>query len=242
LRISCDVRDFGWESAHGAVSRRPPISLDRMVVRTGATRTPLGFGLCLSFKGDFLSRRGPKHSVTIRNFCIDVRAPPRQFPPCRMAWVGSHVAALGELRFADTFSSLHTSTSVARSGGGGRRCAGGDGGRSACRLRWNSKTIQKQFETIRNNSKQFQEENSKQFETIRSAPGRDGRDGARSGARRRGHGRLRRRGRLAHRARVAARHLRAMPKSCESNTLGFGTAIQNWSLNDGQTPNSDVVR
>jgi hypothetical protein len=29
-----DVRDFGWEIAHGAVTRRPPISLDTMVPRT----------------------------------------------------------------------------------------------------------------------------------------------------------------------------------------------------------------
>jgi hypothetical protein len=30
-----DVRDFGWGIAHAAVSRRPPISLDTMVPRTG---------------------------------------------------------------------------------------------------------------------------------------------------------------------------------------------------------------
>jgi hypothetical protein len=29
-----NVRDFGWEIAHGAVTRRPPISLDTMVPRT----------------------------------------------------------------------------------------------------------------------------------------------------------------------------------------------------------------
>jgi hypothetical protein len=29
-----DVRDFGWEIAHAAVSRRPPISLSRIVPRT----------------------------------------------------------------------------------------------------------------------------------------------------------------------------------------------------------------
>jgi hypothetical protein len=28
-----DGRDFGWEVAHGAVTRRPPISLDTMVPR-----------------------------------------------------------------------------------------------------------------------------------------------------------------------------------------------------------------
>jgi hypothetical protein len=36
-RKSCknrDVRDFGWEIAHAAVSRRPPTPLDTMVART----------------------------------------------------------------------------------------------------------------------------------------------------------------------------------------------------------------
>jgi hypothetical protein len=39
-----DFRDFGWEIAHGAVSRRPPISFDTIVARTGATHTTLGLG------------------------------------------------------------------------------------------------------------------------------------------------------------------------------------------------------
>jgi hypothetical protein len=30
------VRDFGWEIAHGAVSRRPPVSLDTIEARTEA--------------------------------------------------------------------------------------------------------------------------------------------------------------------------------------------------------------
>jgi hypothetical protein len=50
-----DFRGFGWGIAHGAVSRRPPISLYTTV--PGATRTTLGFGICPSFKGHFLSRR-----------------------------------------------------------------------------------------------------------------------------------------------------------------------------------------
>jgi hypothetical protein len=29
-----EVRDFGWEIAHAAVSRRPPISLSSIVART----------------------------------------------------------------------------------------------------------------------------------------------------------------------------------------------------------------
>ena len=50
-----DVRGFGWEVAHEAVTRRPPVSFYTMI--PGATRTTLGFGICPSFKGRFLSRR-----------------------------------------------------------------------------------------------------------------------------------------------------------------------------------------
>jgi hypothetical protein len=32
--LNRDVRDFGWEIAHAAVTRRPPISLDSIVPRT----------------------------------------------------------------------------------------------------------------------------------------------------------------------------------------------------------------
>jgi hypothetical protein len=46
---------FGWEIAHEAVSRRPPISLYTMV--PWATRTTLGFGICPSFKDHSLSPR-----------------------------------------------------------------------------------------------------------------------------------------------------------------------------------------
>jgi hypothetical protein len=37
--------------AHEAVSRHPPISLYTMIPVPGATRTTLGFGICISFKG-----------------------------------------------------------------------------------------------------------------------------------------------------------------------------------------------
>jgi hypothetical protein len=50
-------KDFGWEVAHAAVSRRPPIPLYTMVARAGATRTTLGFGLSPSFKDHSLSPR-----------------------------------------------------------------------------------------------------------------------------------------------------------------------------------------
>jgi hypothetical protein len=41
---SCDrnVRDFGWGSALAAVTRRPPISLDTMVPRTGSYTYDVG--------------------------------------------------------------------------------------------------------------------------------------------------------------------------------------------------------
>jgi hypothetical protein len=50
-----DVRDFGWEIAHAAVTTRwYPVPR--------ATRTTLGFGICPSFKGHFLSRRAKPES------------------------------------------------------------------------------------------------------------------------------------------------------------------------------------
>jgi hypothetical protein len=62
------VRDSGWEIAHGAVSRRLPISLYTMVARTGGYTHDVG-GWDLSIvQGQFLSRR----ANLIRNFCIDV--------------------------------------------------------------------------------------------------------------------------------------------------------------------------
>jgi hypothetical protein len=45
-----NVRDFGWEIAHAAVSRRPPVFLPRIVALPRATRTPREFGLCPSFR------------------------------------------------------------------------------------------------------------------------------------------------------------------------------------------------
>jgi hypothetical protein len=37
-----DVGDFGWEIAHAAVTRRPPISLYMMVPRTGGYAHAVG--------------------------------------------------------------------------------------------------------------------------------------------------------------------------------------------------------
>ena len=56
-RKSCEsyIKDFGWEIAHAAVTRRPPISLNTIVDRTGGYTYDVG--VCPSFKGHFLSRR-----------------------------------------------------------------------------------------------------------------------------------------------------------------------------------------
>jgi hypothetical protein len=52
------IGTFGWEIAHGAVSRRPPISLDTIAARTeGYTHAAKVWALCPSFKGHFLSPR-----------------------------------------------------------------------------------------------------------------------------------------------------------------------------------------
>ena len=65
-----NVRDFGWERAHEAVSRRPPISLDTVVARTHIyTYDATVWGLCI-VHGPFLSTQ--TLYVTIRNFCIAV--------------------------------------------------------------------------------------------------------------------------------------------------------------------------
>jgi hypothetical protein len=83
------VRDFGWEIAHAAVSRRPPISLYTMVVRTGSYAYDVGVW-DLSLVRAIFCRPAPNLSVTIRNFFIavwewwcmtgahQVRVPPRR--------------------------------------------------------------------------------------------------------------------------------------------------------------------
>ena len=82
-RVSCllysdanrDVRGFGWEIAHAAVTRRiadyPLHDGTAMVLRTGGYTT-LGFEICPSFKAIFC-RAVPNLGVTIRNCCIAVR-------------------------------------------------------------------------------------------------------------------------------------------------------------------------
>jgi hypothetical protein len=66
-----DFRDFGWEVAHAAVTRRPPNSLDTMVVRIRTEgcvrRRGLGF---VHRSRAMLCRAVPNPNVTIRTSCI----------------------------------------------------------------------------------------------------------------------------------------------------------------------------
>ena len=58
------VKDFGWEMADEAVSRRPPISLDTIVALTHMYTYAESF--CPSFKGRFFVAPCQNHSVPIR--------------------------------------------------------------------------------------------------------------------------------------------------------------------------------
>jgi hypothetical protein len=61
-------RNVGVSGGRSLTGPLPPIPLGAMVPRTGgATRTPLGFGICPSFKGSFC-RAVPKPNDTIRDF------------------------------------------------------------------------------------------------------------------------------------------------------------------------------
>jgi hypothetical protein len=66
------VRDFGWEIAHEAVSRRPPISLDTIVALTHMYTYAAKVWELPFVQGPVSV--APCHTliVTIRNFCIAV--------------------------------------------------------------------------------------------------------------------------------------------------------------------------
>ena len=67
------VRDFGWEIAHAAVSRRPPIPLHTIVARAeGYTYAPRVWDLSI-VQGPFYVAPCTNPSVTIRMFSIAVR-------------------------------------------------------------------------------------------------------------------------------------------------------------------------
>jgi hypothetical protein len=61
-----NVRDFGWEIAHGAVTRRPPISLDTTVPRTVDNTHDVGVWDFVHRSRTILCRAVPNPSVTIR--------------------------------------------------------------------------------------------------------------------------------------------------------------------------------
>jgi hypothetical protein len=64
-----DGRDFGWEVTHGAVSRRPPVSLNTMVPRTGGYPYDVGVWDLSIIQGPFSVAN---LTVAIRSFCIAV--------------------------------------------------------------------------------------------------------------------------------------------------------------------------
>jgi hypothetical protein len=66
--------DFGWEIAHEAVTRRPPISLYTIVPRTEGYAYDVGVWELFIVQGPFIV--APCHTfakITIRNFCNAVR-------------------------------------------------------------------------------------------------------------------------------------------------------------------------
>jgi hypothetical protein len=67
------VRDFGREIAHAAVSRRPPISLPRIVARTHMYTYDANVWDFVPRSTTIFCRPAPNPNITIRNFCIAVR-------------------------------------------------------------------------------------------------------------------------------------------------------------------------
>jgi hypothetical protein len=70
-RIVC-VRDFGWEIAHEAISRRPPISVDTIVARTEGYTHDVGIWDLSIVQGPFSAVLYQSPKVTIRNLCTAV--------------------------------------------------------------------------------------------------------------------------------------------------------------------------
>jgi hypothetical protein len=69
-----DGRDFGWEIAHAAVSRRPPISLSSIVARTHMYTYAAKVWDLFLVQGPFSV--APVPNPTIRNFFIAGGLPP----------------------------------------------------------------------------------------------------------------------------------------------------------------------
>jgi hypothetical protein len=68
-----DCTDFGWEIAHGAVTRRPPIALYSMVPRTGCYACDVAVWDLSIVEGPISCRPRAKPSVTIRDFPVRCR-------------------------------------------------------------------------------------------------------------------------------------------------------------------------
>jgi hypothetical protein len=66
--------DFGWEIAHTAVTRRPPISLNTMVPRPGGYAYDVGVWDLSIVQGPF-SVAPCQTLALIRSFCIAVSHP-----------------------------------------------------------------------------------------------------------------------------------------------------------------------
>jgi hypothetical protein len=56
-KVANRCRDFEWEIAHAAVSRRPPISLDNIEARTRIYTYAANVGVCPLFNDHSLSPR-----------------------------------------------------------------------------------------------------------------------------------------------------------------------------------------
>jgi hypothetical protein len=63
-----NVRDFGWEVAHDAVSRRPPISLDTTVARTHMYTYAANVWDLSIVQGPFFCRPAPNLTVRFATF------------------------------------------------------------------------------------------------------------------------------------------------------------------------------
>jgi hypothetical protein len=70
LYVCHNVRDFGWEIAHAAVTRRPPMSVYAMVPYRGLRR---GFWDLSVVQGPFSVNPVPNPNVTTRHFFIRCR-------------------------------------------------------------------------------------------------------------------------------------------------------------------------
>jgi hypothetical protein len=89
-RKSCEIVTTGfgirgWEFAHGAVSRRPPVSLDTMVPRTGGYACDVGVWNLSIVQGPFSV--APSQTISLS---YDSQLLHRCMPPLSLMGVGTH--------------------------------------------------------------------------------------------------------------------------------------------------------